>query len=85
MAWPNGSIFILGRLQCILNYPQLQGVSSIHGVDTHIAQSARRYSKARSPIKSGTPTLVVAGALHFSGPRSVIALLQRRGYKIDQL
>jgi uncharacterized protein YbaP (TraB family) len=29
--------------------------------------------------------LVVAGALHFSGPRSVIALLQKRGYKIEQL
>jgi hypothetical protein len=36
-------------------------------------------------IKSGTPTLVVAGALHFSGPRSVIARLQKRGYKIEQL
>ena len=154
----------------LLNYPQLQGVSSIYGVDTHIAQSARRYSKAtggletadehvrvfsdmqmiegevyllqalvhaadaqqqfqlnvaawkagdtnrlyaihakemkeaptvwwrlldrrnakwiprlEAAIKSGTPTLVVAGALHFSGPRSVIALLQRRGYKIEQL
>jgi len=36
-------------------------------------------------IKSGRPTLVVAGAMHFSGPRSVIALLQKRGYKIEQL
>ena len=154
----------------LLNYPQLQGVSSTYGVDTHIAQSARRYSKAtggletadehvrvfsdmqmiegevyllqalvhaadaqqqfqlnvaawkagdtnrlyaihakemkeaptiwwrlldrrnakwiprlEAAIKSGTPTLVVAGALHFSGPRSVIARLQKRGYKIEQL
>ena len=154
----------------LLDYPTLRGVSSIYGVDNHVAQMARRYSKitggletvdehihvfsdmhmiegevyllqalvhaAETPqqfrldvaawksgdtnrlyamhvrrmkeaptiwwrlldrrnakwiprleaaIKSGTPTLVVAGALHFSGPRSVIALLQKRGYKIEQL
>lgn len=154
----------------LLDYPQLQGVTSIYGVDNHVAQMARRYSKRtggvetvdehvhvfsdmhmiegevyllqalvhaaeasqqfrldvaawksgdtnrlyamhvrrmkeaptvwwrlldrrnakwipklEAAIKSGTPTLVVAGALHFSGPRSVIALLQKRGYKIEQL
>ena len=36
----------------LLNYPQLQGVSSIHGVDTHIAQSARRYSKATGGLET---------------------------------
>jgi uncharacterized protein YbaP (TraB family) len=150
----------------LLNYPQLQGVSSVYGVDNHVAQTARRYSKAtggletadehvrvfsdmhmiesevyllqalvhaadaqqqfqrdvaawkagntnglyamhlkqmkeaptvwwrlldrrnakwiprlEAAIKSGTPTLVVAGALHFSGPNSVITRLQKRGYK----
>ena len=154
----------------LLDYPALQGVSSIYGVDNHVAEMARRYSKRtggietvdehvrvfsdmhmiegevyllqavvhaaeaspqfqldvaawksgdtnrlyamhvrrmkeaptvwwrlldrrnekwvpklEAAIKSGTPTLVVAGALHFSGPRSVIALLQKRGYKIEQL
>jgi len=154
----------------LLNYPELQGVSTVYGVDNHVAQMARRYSKAtgglesadehvrvfsdmhmiegevyllqalvRAPeaqqrfqvdvaawksgdtnrlyaihakemkeaptvwwrlldlrnakwvprldsaLKSGIPTLVVAGALHFSGPRSVIARLQKRGYKIEQL
>jgi len=154
----------------LLEYPSLRGVSTIYGVDNHVAEMARRYSKRTggvetadehvhvfsdmhmiegevyllqalvhaaeaSPqfqldvaawksgdtnrlyamharrmkeaptvwwrlldrrnakwiprleagIKSGTPTLVVAGALHFSGPRSVIALLQKRGYKIEQL
>jgi uncharacterized protein YbaP (TraB family) len=29
--------------------------------------------------------LIVAGALHFAGPRGVISLLQKRGYKIEQL
>jgi hypothetical protein len=154
----------------LLNYPTLRGVSSTYGVDNHVAEMARRYSKRtggvetadehvrvfsdmhmiegevyllqalvhapeasqqfrldvaawksgdtnglyamhvrrmkeaptvwwrvlnrrnekwisrlEAAIKSGTPTLVVAGALHFSGPRSVIALLQKRGYKIEQL
>jgi hypothetical protein len=35
--------------------------------------------------RSGRPTLIVAGALHFAGPRGVIALLEKRGYKIEQL
>ena len=154
----------------LLDYPQLHGVSTIYGVDNHVAEMARRYSKKtggvetadehihvfsdmhmiegevyllqalvhageaspqfrldvaawksgdtnrlyamharqikeaptvwwrlldrrnskwiprlEAAIKSGTPTLVVAGALHFSGPRSVIASLQKRGYKIEQL
>lgn len=154
----------------LLEYPSLRGVSTTYGVDAHVAQMARRYSKRtggvetvdehvhvfsdmhmiegevyllqalvhaaeaspqfqldvaawksgdtnrlyamharrmkeaptvwwrlldrrnakwiprlEAAIKSGTPTLVVAGALHFSGPRSVIALLQKRGYKIEQL
>jgi uncharacterized protein len=154
----------------LLDYPTLRGVSTVYGVDNHVAEMARRYSKRtggletadehihvfsdmhmiegevyllqalvhapeasqqfrsdveawksgdtnrlyamhvrrmkeaptvywrllnqrnakwipklEAAIKSGTPTLVVAGALHFSGPRSVIALLQKRGYKIEQL
>jgi hypothetical protein len=36
-------------------------------------------------LKTGKPTAIVAGALHFSGPNSVIALLQKRGYVIEQL
>ena len=48
-------------------------------------RNAKWIPRLEAAIKSGTPTLVVAGALHFSGPRSVITLLQRRGYKIEQL
>lgn len=48
-------------------------------------RNAKWVPRIESAIKSGRPTLVVAGALHFSGPRSVIALLQKRGYKIEQL
>jgi len=41
--------------------------------------------KIETELKTGKPTAIVAGALHFSGPRSVIALLQQRGYVIEQL
>jgi hypothetical protein len=36
-------------------------------------------------IESGKPTAIVAGALHFAGPNSVITLLQKQGYTIEQL
>jgi len=42
-------------------------------------------SRIEAELKTGNPTAIVAGALHFSGPRSVIALLQKRGYEIEQL
>jgi len=41
--------------------------------------------RIESELKTGKPTAIVAGALHFSGPRSVITLLQKRGYVIEQL
>jgi hypothetical protein len=41
--------------------------------------------RIETAIRSGRPTLIVAGALHFAGPRGVIALLQKHGYKIEQL
>jgi len=41
--------------------------------------------RIEAELKSGKPTAIVAGALHFSGPRSVIALLQKHGYVIEQL
>jgi uncharacterized protein len=36
-------------------------------------------------LETGKPTAIVAGALHFAGPNSVIKLLEKRGYKIEQL
>src|SRR5512132_3193392 len=41
--------------------------------------------RIEAELKTGKPTAIVAGALHFSGPRSLIALLQKRGYVIEQL
>ena len=36
-------------------------------------------------IKSGKATSIIVGALHVAGPNSVIVLLQKRGYTIEQL
>jgi len=41
--------------------------------------------RIEAELKTGKPTAIVAGALHFSGPHGVIALLQKRGYQIEQL
>ncbi len=40
--------------------------------------------RIEAELKTGKPTAIVAGALHFSGPNSVIKLLEKRGYKIEQ-
>jgi uncharacterized protein len=48
-------------------------------------RNANWVPRIEAAIKSGKPTLVVAGAAHFSGPHSVIAMLRARGYKIEQL
>jgi uncharacterized protein len=41
--------------------------------------------RIEAELKSGKSTAIIAGALHFSGPNSVIKLLEKRGYKIEQL
>src|SRR5437870_2919473 len=41
--------------------------------------------RIEAELKTGKPTAIVAGALHFSGPNSVIKLLEKRGYIIEQL
>jgi hypothetical protein len=41
--------------------------------------------RIEAELKRGKPTAIVAGALHFSGPNSVVKLLEKRGYTIEQL
>jgi uncharacterized protein YbaP (TraB family) len=48
-------------------------------------RNAKWLPKIEAAIDSGTPTLVVAGVLHFVGPHSLLALLEQRGYRIEQL
>lgn len=41
--------------------------------------------KIRAEINSGKPTSIVVDAAHMLGPNGLIALLQRNGYKFEQL
>jgi uncharacterized protein YbaP (TraB family) len=49
------------------------------------ARNLKWVSRIEAELKSGKPTAIVAGALHFCGPNSVIKLLEKRGYEIEQL
>jgi len=49
-------------------------------------RNAKWVPRIEAALKSRQPTMIVPGALHFSGPRSVLVLLQQqRGCKIEQL
>jgi uncharacterized protein len=48
-------------------------------------RNRRWVPRIEAELKSGKPTAIVAGALHFSGPNSIVRLLKKRGYKIEQL
>jgi uncharacterized protein YbaP (TraB family) len=48
-------------------------------------RSARWIPRIESAIKAGQPTTLIVGALHVCGPRGIIAELQKRGYKLEQL
>lgn len=48
-------------------------------------RSALWIPRIEPAIKSRQPTMVVVGALHLCGPRGLIAELQKRGYKLEQL
>ena len=48
-------------------------------------RSARWIPRIEDAIKSRKPTMAIVGALHLCGPRGVIAELQKRGYKLEQL
>ena len=41
--------------------------------------------RIEAELKTGRPTAIVAGALHLCGPNSIVRLLKKRGYKIEQL
>jgi|GEM_PF-1438577 len=48
-------------------------------------RNARWISVIENAIASGKPTLIVAGAMHFSGPASVLKMLRSRGHNVEQL
>jgi uncharacterized protein YbaP (TraB family) len=48
-------------------------------------RNARWIPVIEGVIKSEKPTLIVVGAMHFSGPHSVLGMLRARGYHLEQL
>ncbi len=79
-AWRNGDVEHLYAMEA----PKMKEAPSVWWrLIDH--RNALWIPRIETEIKSGTPTMIVAGALHFSGPHGVIALLEKRGYKIQQL
>ncbi|MBA2434429.1 MAG: TraB/GumN family protein, partial [Chthoniobacterales bacterium] len=48
-------------------------------------RNLRWLPKIIGAIKSGVPTSIVVGTGHFCGPNNVRELLEKKGYKIEQL
>lgn len=48
-------------------------------------RNLRWIGRIDSLIKSGIPTAIVVGTAHFVGPNNIRELLEKRGYKIEQL
>jgi uncharacterized protein YbaP (TraB family) len=48
-------------------------------------RNVRWIPRIEREIRSGKPVAIVAGAMHFSGPNSVVAMLRGHGYTIEQL
>jgi uncharacterized protein len=77
-AWNNGDTLRMYRLYA----PRARHSGYWRWLEGRNLIWAHRIEQA---IKSGKPTTVVAGSLHFCGPRSIVALLEKRGYKLEQL
>jgi uncharacterized protein YbaP (TraB family) len=75
-----------GNTQRLLEV-DLPEIEDAPGINSRLLynRNARWIPKIEGAIKSGRPTMIVAGAMHFAGPRSVTAMLRARGYKIEQL
>ncbi|MEY2481470.1 MAG: uncharacterized protein QOI04_2397 [Verrucomicrobiota bacterium] len=48
-------------------------------------RNARWIPRIETEIKTGKPTMIVVGAMHFPGPHGLLAMLRARGYKLEQL
>jgi uncharacterized protein YbaP (TraB family) len=79
-AWKRGDIAALSETN-----------ESLHKANPSVAQklfdrrNMKWLARIEAEMKTGKPTAIVAGAGHFAGSNSVLELLQKRGYKIEQL
>ena len=79
-AWKSGNTERLATL----DVPTVREAPGLNSRFTTV-RNARWVPVIENAIKSGKPTIIVAGAMHFSGPQSVVAMLRARGYQIEQL
>jgi uncharacterized protein YbaP (TraB family) len=79
-AWKNGDIAALAATNASLRKGNRQVARRL--LDQ---RNLRWLPRIEAEMKTGTPTAIVAGAGHFSGAHSVVDLLQKRGYKIEQM
>jgi uncharacterized protein YbaP (TraB family) len=79
VAWKSGDTQRMYRLYAP---PRTRNSGYWHWLYRRQANWIPRIEEA---IGSGKPTVVVAGALHFCGPRSVLTMLRARGYRLEQL
>jgi uncharacterized protein YbaP (TraB family) len=49
------------------------------------ARNAKWVPRIMAEMKSGKPTAIIVGALHFGGPNGLLSLLQRQGCQLEQL
>ena len=75
-----------GDLQGVLNSEAVQEKEAPFLTLRMIDRRNRNWiPKIEAAMKSDKPTMVVVGCRHLCGPNNVIALLQKRGYKLEQL
>ena len=78
-AWKAGSTARMYQLYA----PRRNGAAGYwHWIEKRSVLWVPRIENA---MRSGRPTMVIVGALHLCGPRGVIAELQRRGYRVEQM
>jgi uncharacterized protein len=79
-AWTRGDVAALSTTNASLRHAN-------PGIAQRLLDRRNRrwVDRIEAEMKTGKPTAIIAGAGHFSGPGSVIAILEKRGYKIEQL
>jgi uncharacterized protein YbaP (TraB family) len=79
-AWKHGDIATIWALD--QRFRKLDPGADARLLDE---RNVRWIPKIRSEFNSGKPTAIVVGCGHMPGPNGLISLLQRSGYKLEQL
>ncbi len=79
-AWRRGDTAALWQLEARFRHES-------PGADVRLLdqRNVKWIPRIRAEMKTGKGTAIVVGCLHFCGPNGIVQLLQREGYKIEQL